>query len=71
MSESDDGLIYRKKALFQETAGDETAFMFERDGSLLAVGRRGRANAQLITGKPPYQSPSIAKTWIATSVVLC
>lgn len=54
MLESDDGLIYRKKALFQETAGDETAFMFEEDGSLLAVGRRGRANAQLITGEPPY-----------------
>ncbi len=55
MLESDDGLIYRKKALFQETAGDETAFLFEDDGTLLAVGRRGRANAQLITGKPPYQ----------------
>ena len=55
MLESDDGLIYRKKALFQEMAGDETAFLFEEDGSLLAVGRRGRANAQLIAGQPPYQ----------------
>lgn len=55
MLESDDGLIFRKKAVFQDTAGDETAFLFEDDGSLLAVGRRGRANAQLITGKPPYQ----------------
>ena len=56
MLESDDGLIYRKKAIFQETAGDETAFLFEEDGSLLAIGRRGRANAQLITGRPPYQA---------------
>lgn len=55
MLESDDGLIFRKKAVFQDTAGDETAFLFEDDGSLLAVGRRGRANAQLITGKSPYQ----------------
>lgn len=51
---SDDGLVFRKQAIFQETAGDETAFLFEVDGSLLAVGRRGRAPAQLITGKYPY-----------------
>lgn len=58
MLESDDGLVFRKKAVFQETAGDETAFLFEADGSLLAIGRRGRANAQLITGKPPYDQLS-------------
>ena len=37
MLESDDGLIWRKRAVFQETAGDETAFLFEPDGSVLAV----------------------------------
>ncbi len=55
MLESDDGLIFKKSAVFQETMGDETAFLFEKDGSLLAIGRRGRGNAELITGKPPFQ----------------
>ncbi len=55
MLESEDGLIFRRRAVFQETAGDETAFLFEENGDLIAVGRRGRANAQLIKGKPPYQ----------------
>ncbi|MBD3287439.1 hypothetical protein GF337_01435, partial [candidate division KSB1 bacterium] len=40
MLESDDGLIWRKAALFQELRGDETAFLFEADGSVLAVARR-------------------------------
>ncbi|MGE3314336.1 MAG: hypothetical protein AB7O26_04395 [Planctomycetaceae bacterium] len=53
MLESDDGLIWRKRALFQETAGDETAFLFETDGSVLGIGRR-RGNAQLLRAKPPY-----------------
>ncbi|MDH7569428.1 MAG: hypothetical protein QHJ73_07575 [Armatimonadota bacterium] len=54
MLESDDGLIWRKRALFQETAGDETAFLFEADGSIVAIGRRGRDTAQLLRSKPPY-----------------
>ena len=29
MPESDDGLIWRKRSLFQEERGDETAFLFE------------------------------------------
>lgn len=53
MLESDDGLIWRKRALFQETAGDETAFLFETDGSVLGIGRRS-GNAQLLRSKPPY-----------------
>jgi len=40
--------------VFQETAGDETAFLFEPDGSLLGVGRRGSAAAQLLRSRPPY-----------------
>ncbi|QDV87095.1 hypothetical protein TBK1r_61230 [Stieleria magnilauensis] len=55
MLESDDGLIWRKRAIFQEVRGDETAFLFERDGSVIAVGRRGSDTAQLLRSKPPYQ----------------
>ena len=54
MLESDDGLIWRTRTLFQETHGDETAFQFEADGSIIAVGRRGRDKAQLLRSKPPY-----------------
>lgn len=55
MLESDDGLVWKKRAYFQETAGDETAFLFEDDGTVLAVGRNGGGgNAQLLRSKPPY-----------------
>lgn len=54
MLESDDGLIWRTRALFQEIDGDETAFQFEADGSIIAIGRRGRANAQLLKSRKPY-----------------
>ena len=55
MLESDDGLVWKKRAFFQETAGDETAFFFQTDGSVLAVGRHGGGkNAQLLRSKPPY-----------------
>jgi len=40
--------------VFQEIAGDETAFLFEADGSLVGVGRRGSAAAQLLRSRPPY-----------------
>ncbi|MFC1757840.1 hypothetical protein ACFL2H_03610 [Planctomycetota bacterium] len=54
MLESDDGLIWRKRAVFQPVQGDETAFLFERNGDILGVGRRGRGNAQLLRSSPPY-----------------
>lgn len=54
MLESDDGLIWRTRALFQEVDGDETAFQFEADGRVIAIGRRGRANAQLLRSESPY-----------------
>lgn len=54
MLESDDGLIWRKRALFQETAGDETAFLFEPDGTVLGIGRRGGGPAQWLRSAPPY-----------------
>lgn len=53
MLESEDGLIWRKRAVFQEMDGDETAFLFEPDGRVLGVGRRS-GNAQLLRSKPPY-----------------
>lgn len=53
--ESDDGLIWRKRAVFQDVRGDETAFLFEPDGSVIAVGRRGSDTAQLLRSAPPYQ----------------
>ncbi|MHC4582273.1 MAG: hypothetical protein ACYS14_12530, partial [Planctomycetota bacterium] len=48
MLESQDGLTWRTRALFQEVRGDETAFQFEADGSVIAIGRRGRDKAQLL-----------------------
>jgi hypothetical protein len=55
MLESDDGLIWRKRALFQETVGDETAFHFEPDGTVIGIGRHGTGKeAQLLQSAPPY-----------------
>jgi hypothetical protein len=55
MLESDDGLVFRFRGLFQEQYGDETAFLFEDDGSLLAVARSGSGrDAQLVRSTPPY-----------------
>ena len=54
MLQSDDGLIWKKAALFEEEYGDETAFLFEPDGRLLAVARRGSGNAELCRSQPPY-----------------
>jgi hypothetical protein len=54
MLESEDGLIWRTRTLFQEVRGDETAFQFEADGSVIAIGRQGRDKAQLLRSAPPY-----------------
>lgn len=55
MLESDDGLVWKKRAYFNETNGDETAFLFENDGSVLAIGRHGGGKeAILIRSKSPY-----------------
>lgn len=57
MLESDDGLIWRKRALFQETVGDETAFLFESGGRVLGIGRHGEGKeAQLLRAAPPYMN---------------
>lgn len=53
MLESDDGLIWRHRTLFQEVNGDETAFQFEPEGRILAIGRR-KGTAQILRSAPPY-----------------
>lgn len=53
---SDDGLVWRFVGLFQETYGDETAFLFEPDGAVLAVARSGGGrNAQLCRSRGDFQ----------------
>ena len=54
MLESDDGLVWRTRTLFQTTQGNETAFLFEPDGGVLAVARYTSNNSQLCRSKPPY-----------------
>lgn len=52
---SDDGLVWRTASLFQEEYGNETAFLFEPDGAVLAVARSGGGrNAQVCRSRPPY-----------------
>jgi hypothetical protein len=52
---SDDGLIWKTAAFFQETRGDETAFQFLEDGSVLGIARRGRDDAQILRASPPFR----------------
>jgi len=55
MLESDDGLVWRKRAVFRPREGDETAFQFEPDGSVFAIGRGyGRGPAYLLRAQPPW-----------------
>lgn len=54
MLESDDGIIFRHRAYFQETGGNETAFFFEKDGGVLALDRNGGGNSMLCGSRPPY-----------------
>ena len=54
MLESEDGIVWKTRALFQEQYGDETAFLFESNGSVLAVSRRGGNEAQVCRAFPPY-----------------
>jgi hypothetical protein len=61
MLESDDGLIWRFHSLFQEERGNETAFLFEEDGSLLAVSRYGGSAAQLRRAGKPWDEKSLVE----------
>ena len=62
MLASNDGLVWRKHALFQTTHGNETAFVFEPDGSVLAVARCKMESSQLCRATPPYSE------WIRTDL---
>ncbi len=53
--ESEDGLNWRFRSLVQETMGNETAFLFEDDGTLLALSRESREGARLSRSKPPHE----------------
>jgi len=59
MLESDDGLVWKFHSLFQPEGGDETAFLFEEDGSLIAVSRSGGSPAQLVTAKSPWREKTL------------
>lgn len=52
---SDDGWVWKYRAKFQESFGDETAFLFEEDGTVVGVARSGGGrNAVLVRSRPPY-----------------
>ena len=59
MLESEDGLNWRFHSLFQADRGNETAFLFEENGSLLAISRCGSDTAQLGTAAPPWTEKKI------------
>ena len=55
MLESDDGLVWRKRAVFRPVEGDETAFQFEEDGTVFAIGRGfGPGPAYLLRANKPW-----------------
>jgi hypothetical protein len=66
---SDDGLNWRFRGLFQEDYGDETAFLFEPNGSIFAIARSGAGrNAQVCRANLRFIASS-ESTSIATSEV--
>jgi poly(3-hydroxybutyrate) depolymerase len=54
MLRSEDGLVWSKHSLFQETSGNETAFAFLPDQSVLGIARRDSHSSQLIRSSAPY-----------------
>lgn len=53
--ESDDGLVWRYRTLFKPEYGDETAFLFEDDGTVVALVRDGaREHAHVCRTAPPW-----------------
>ena len=55
MLESEDGINWRYRSLFQTTKGNETAFQFRSNGFLVAISRsQGRGPALLVQASPPY-----------------
>lgn len=53
--ESEDGWNWRFRSLVQESMGNETAYLFEEDASLLALSRESRDGARLSRARPPYE----------------
>jgi len=52
---SEDGFTWERAGLIQPSYGDEIAFLFEPDGSVLAVARGGRDRmGQVCRSQPPY-----------------
>ena len=52
---SDDGLVWKYSGLFTEEYGDETAFLFEGDGEVVALARGADARpARICRSMPPY-----------------
>ena len=57
MLESEDGINWRFRSLFQTTKGNETAFLFHKNGDLLAISRaQGNEPALLVQASPPYKA---------------
>jgi len=53
--ESEDGLVWTFRSLCRAANSNETAFLFQPDGSLLAVSRSGGGNAVLCRSNAPYE----------------
>lgn len=53
--ESDCGFSWKPAGIFQEEGGNETAFLFEDDGSIVAVARYTNEASQLCRAKAPYK----------------
>jgi hypothetical protein len=52
---SKDGLVWNYHGLFTEEYGDETAFLFEEDGEVVALARGADARpARICRARPPY-----------------
>ena len=53
--ESVAGLVWRFHSFLQETEGNETAFFFESDGTLVGVSRAPREASVILRSRPPYR----------------
>ena len=54
LAESDDGLVWKHVGILRGEGGDETAFLFEEDGAVLAVSRGVGGDAAVCRSHPPY-----------------
>ncbi len=60
---SQDGLVWSFNSLMLPSYGDETAFLFENDGTFIGIARgAGGRNARLCKASPPYN------TWLRTDL---